>query len=93
MAVCPHCGKELDERPRGRVPWWKYDPGPTVNLGCGSLILIAILVVAFSSGGKERVARLEQEVRKLSDKIDGLSQGIQKLLPPAQRGDSQNRTP
>ena len=91
MAVCPHCGKELDMSPRRQVPWWKYDPGPRANLGCGTLILIAIIVAMFSSRSSESVARLEQEVRTLQDKIDGLGHGIEKLLPPAQHGDLQKR--
>jgi hypothetical protein len=93
MFVCPHCGKELDVRPRREVPWWKYDPGPTARLGCGTLILIAIIVAVFSSRNTESVARLEQEVRGLQEKIDGLGKGIEKLLPPAQRGDPQKRAP
>jgi hypothetical protein len=83
MAACPHCGKELDTSPRRQVPWWKYDPGPTANLGCGTLILIAIIVAMFSSRSTESLARLEQEVRNLQDKIDGLGEGIESLLPPA----------
>jgi hypothetical protein len=93
MAVCPHCGKELDMSPRPQVPWWRYDPGPTANLGCGTLVLIAIIVAMFSSRGTESVARLEQEVRALEKKIDGLGTRIEKLLPPAQRGDPQDRAP
>ena len=67
--------------------------GPTANLGCGTLILIAIIVAMFSSRGTESVARLEQEVRALEKKIDGLGTRIEKLLPPAQRGDPQDRAP
>ena len=96
MVVCPHCGEELDvspRPPRPRVPWWKYDPGPTANLGCGTLILIALVVAMFSSGNKESLARLQQDVRALQEKIDGLGRGIEKLLPPAQRGDPQDRAP
>jgi hypothetical protein len=83
MAACPHCGKELDMSPRHPAPWWKYDPGPSANLGCGTLILIAIIVAMFSSRSAESVARLEQEVRNLQEKIDGLGEGIERLLPPA----------
>jgi hypothetical protein len=96
MFMCPHCGKELDvspKPPRPKVSWWKYDPGPTANLGCGTLILIAIVVAMFSSGNTETVTRLKQEVRALQEKIDGLRRQIEKLLPPAQRGDPQNRAP
>jgi hypothetical protein len=94
MFMCPHCGKELDVRPRPPRPpvsWWKYDPGPTANLGCGTLILIAIVVAMFSSRNTESVARLEQQVRALQEKIDGLGKGIEKLSPPAQRGDHQDQ--
>jgi hypothetical protein len=77
--------------PRHKVPWWKYDPGPTVRLGCGTFILIAIIVAAFSSRNTESVEGLEQEVRVLHEKIDGLGKAIEKLLPPAQRGNPQNR--
>ena len=59
-------------------------PGPNANLGCGTLILIAIIVATFSSRNKESVARLEQEIRNLQEKIDGLGKGIEKLLPPAE---------
>jgi hypothetical protein len=83
MAVCPHCGKELVVSPRRKAPWWKYDPGPTANLGCGTLILIAIIVAMFSSRNTESVARLEQDLRNLQEKIDGLREGIERLLPPA----------
>jgi hypothetical protein len=91
MFVCPHCGKELDVSPRREVPWWKYDPGPTARLGCGTLILIAGIVAVFSSRNSESEARLEQEVRALHEKIDGLGTAIEKLVPPAQRGNPQNR--
>ncbi len=91
MFVCPHCGKELDVSPRREVPWWKYDPGPTARLGCGTLILIAAIVAVFSSRNTESVERLEQEVRALHEKIDGLGTVIEKLVPPAQRGNPQNR--
>ena len=91
MFVSPHCGKELDVSPRCEVPWWKYDPGPTTRLGCGTLFVIAIIVAVFSSRNTESVDRLEQEVRALHEKIDGLGKAIEKLLPPAQRGNPQNR--
>jgi hypothetical protein len=57
------------------------------------LILIAIVVAIFSSRGTESVARLEREVRVIDEKIDGLGRAIEKLLPPAQRGDPQDRAP
>ena len=93
MAVCPHCGKDLDVSARRQVPWWKYDPGSSENLGCGTLILIAIIVALFSSHNSDSAASLRQEVRTLQEKIDQLGKGIEKLSPPAQRSELQNRTP
>jgi hypothetical protein len=93
MFKCPHCGKELDLSLRREVPWWRYDPGPTARLGCGTLILIAAIVAVFSSRNTESVERLEQEVRALHEKIDGLDRKLERLSPPSQRGDPQNRAP
>ncbi len=91
MPVCPHCGNKLELTPLRQVPWWKYDPGPKTNLGCGTLILIAILVAMFSSGNSESVARLEQQIRALEQKVDGLGKGIEKLLPPERKSDTPGR--
>lgn len=93
MVVCPHCGTELDARSRAQLPWWKYDPGPRANLGCGTLILIAIVVAVFSSSNRDSVARLEQEVRVLQDKVDVLGQNIEKLMPPAPSDNPRDRVP
>jgi hypothetical protein len=70
-----------------RPPWWRYDPGPTANLGCGTFILIAIIVAMFSSRDSESVTRLERQVRILQEKIDGLSRGIEKLSPSGKGAD------
>jgi hypothetical protein len=91
MFLCPHCGKEIEVSPRRKVPWWKYDPGPAARLGCGTLILIAGIVAVFSARNTEPVERLEQEVRALHEKLDGLGKVTEKLLPPAQRGEPQSR--
>lgn len=93
MVECPHCGKALGESPRRKIPWWRYDPGPSANLGCGTLIIIAIIVAIFSSRNTESAVRLEQEVRAFQEKIDGLSKGIEKLLPPRKGGNPKDRTP
>jgi hypothetical protein len=55
------------------------------------LFVIAIIVAVFSSRNTESVDRLEQEVRALHEKIDGLGTVIEKLSPPAQRGNPQSR--
>ena len=54
MFPCPHCGKGIDVGQPPDVPWYKYDPGGTrVSLGCGTLILIAIIVGMFSGVGDD----------------------------------------
>ncbi len=93
MDVCPHCGRALGESYPPKVPWWRYDRGQTANLGCGTLIVIAIIIAVFSSGNRESVLRLEQEVRVLQEKIDDLGKGIDKLVPPSQRGEPKDRAP
>ena len=75
MVPCPHCGKPIEVGPRAEVGWWKYDPGGTpVSLGCGTLLLIAIIVIIFSGGGSdgEALEALEQHMQVLEDKIDNL---------------------
>lgn len=46
MFQCPHCRKtiEIAASQKEPVPWHQYDPGNGVSLGCGTLILIAIIV-------------------------------------------------
>jgi hypothetical protein len=82
MATCPHCGQEIEAPPPPAVPWWKPDLTPQgVNLGCSSLILIAI-IVAFCSGGggfSTRVERLDADLQRLEKKIDELSKTIDRL--------------
>ena len=47
MFPCPHCGQQINiNAPPTEVAWYKYDPGGSkVSLGCGSLILIALIVL------------------------------------------------
>jgi hypothetical protein len=47
----------------------------TVQLGCGTLILIALIVLFFSNSGN-RNANLETEVRQLRDQIGELKSSI-----------------
>ncbi len=76
MIPCPHCGKPVAIESPAEVPWYKYDAGGVrVSLGCGTLILIAIIVVIFSRGGDESgaIRALQTEIRALEQKIDGIS--------------------
>jgi hypothetical protein len=82
MPACPHCGQEIEPTTPPNVPWWKLDLAQHgVNLGCGSLILIAI-IVAFCSGGgglSARIERLDTDIQKLESRIDELGKTIDKL--------------
>lgn len=75
MFPCPHCGKPIDAGPPAQVPWYEFGPGrPTMSLGCGTLILIAIIVAMFSRGSddSDAIRDLQKEVQALEQKIDDL---------------------
>ncbi len=75
MFPCPHCGKAIEIGRPPTVAWYQYDPGGTrVSLGCGTLILIAIIVAMFSRVGDESdaIRALQQEIQTLEKKIDDL---------------------
>jgi hypothetical protein len=50
---------------------------PKVQLGCGTLILIALIVMLFSDGGSNR--KLRKEIEALNAKIDRLEKKIDAL--------------
>jgi hypothetical protein len=57
------------------------------ELGCGTLILIALIVLIFSGGGltgdlKKQVTTLQEEVLVLEQKIDVLTQAIEATHQP-----------
>jgi hypothetical protein len=75
MFPCPHCGKAIETGPPPDFAWYKYDPGGTrVSLGCGTLILIAIIVAMFSRVGDEsdEIRDMRQEIQTLGKKIDNI---------------------
>ncbi len=51
----------------------------TINLGCGTLILIAVIVAIFSNSGSKYVDSLRDDVRELKKSIDAQSQQIRGL--------------
>jgi outer membrane murein-binding lipoprotein Lpp len=58
-----------------------------VQLGCGTLILIAIIVMIFSGGGdidklQTSIDELQTKVDRLEQKIDALSQRADAPLRP-----------
>jgi hypothetical protein len=82
MFPCPHCGKAIEVGPAAKVPWWQYDSGgPNVSLGCGTLILIAIIVAIFSGGNKDEIRALRNDFQALEKKIDKIDV---KLVAPAE---------
>ena len=87
MFPCPHCGKTIDVGPPGKVPWWRYDAGGGASLGCGTLILIAIIVAMFSRGGADDIRGLRNDIQLLEQKIDRMNvkPGPVDLAVPEQR--------
>jgi|688.fasta_scaffold138958_5 hypothetical protein len=73
MFRCPHCGKAIEDGEQGNVPWWQYNQGSArVSLGCGTLILIAIIVAIFSRGNDKAIEALRTDIQALERKIDQL---------------------
>lgn len=70
MLTCPHCGKEIEVKQTTDVSWWQYDPGRGTSLGCGTLIIIAIIVAMFSRGGADDIRELRKDIQSLEKKID-----------------------
>ena len=57
----------------------------TVSLGCGTLILIALIVIFFSRPGttelEDEIRRLRTEVGQLRETVEGLRQDVRRLTP------------
>lgn len=86
MFPCPHCGKTIDVGPPAKIPWWQYDiGGPRASLGCGTLILIAIIVAMFSRSGSDDIVRaLRKDLQLLEQKIDRIEVKPNAINPPVQ---------
>jgi hypothetical protein len=82
MPVCPHCGQEIGPVAAPNLAWWRLDMAPHgVSLGCGSLILIAIIVAICSGGGglSSRIERLDNDVQNLEHRMDELTKAVDRL--------------
>ena len=51
----------------------ELNPDRKATLGCGTLILIALIVIIFSKGGSDE---LEKELRKTTTRLESLEKGI-----------------
>lgn len=61
------------DRARRDTPGMKDNSDHKVSLGCGTLILIAIIVAIFSNGGtKDRLLRIEQKLERIEQKLESL---------------------
>ena len=67
----------------------EYHTDNKVQLGCGTLVIIALIVMFFSGGRdseklRTRIDDLQQTVERLEKKIDRLSQKVDGELHPPQ---------
>lgn len=69
MLINPDPHPESSENP----PKVRLAEGQHVNLGCGTLILIALIVLIF---GRNGTGDLEREVKNLSSKIEQLEAAV-----------------
>ena len=77
MFPCPHCGEPIDNESTDAAPWYGNEPrGSQVSLGCGTLILIALIVIIFSGGNdnSDAIESLRTEIQSLEQKIDRLAE-------------------
>jgi len=83
MFPCPHCQQPIEVTPGPNVPWWNRELGnPRASLGCGTLILIGI-IVALCAGGPIRrdLDDLKDEIRRLEKKVDALADVVKPATP------------
>ena len=83
MFPCPHCGKTIEVDSPTEVRWYQYEPSGGVSLGCGTLILIALIVMIFSRGGGDSgaVRALQTDIQKLEQKIDDFGRQLEAIQP------------
>ncbi len=69
-----------EEQPRrSRIPLVRLAEGQETSLGCGTLILIAIIVAFCSGVGKTDLGPVESRLDKMDQKIDRLEKKIDEL--------------
>ncbi len=86
MATCGQCGQPVSRWQRdlftGLCPRCRTGVTP-VNLGCGTLIIIAIIVAVFSQDAgrnlKPEISDLQSVVQELKEAVDSQTIEIQEL--------------
>ena len=77
MLVCPHCNQEIEFKALKKVSWWnKPIGGPSVSLGCGTLIIMAIIVSIFSNSDSSGVADLSRKVDNLTVIVEAIHTSV-----------------
>ncbi len=57
------------------------------SLGCGTLILIALIVAIFSGGG------MKQEIKNIEARLERIEQKLDAVLPPPDEAPGANQLP
>ena len=87
MTKCPQCGKDVSWFDRdiitGVCGTCRKIGARPATLGCGTLLLIGIVVAIFSQSGfnnlEQRVARLETSIEQLKTEITRQTEAIREL--------------
>jgi hypothetical protein len=84
---CPHCHKpiEIGIGTQAKGPWYGIDPGnPKVSLGCGTLILIGIIVAICSGGISDKELEVvRNDIRRVEQRIEDLAAAVKPGAGPA----------
>jgi len=84
MFLCPHCQKPIEFSPGSMAPWWNRELGnPRASLGCGTLILIGIIVTVCSGGLRSNIDKMRDEIQRLEKKVDALTEAAKPAVAEA----------
>ena len=86
MIICPNCKSEIQVPRTETVRSFQFSNPSNATLGCGTFILIAIVVAIFSGNPSlsADIRRLETEVQQLEGKIDELNALLREAQTPAE---------
>jgi hypothetical protein len=60
----------------GKLPLVRLAKGQEVSLGCGTLILITILVAIVTGSTNRDVTRVEQQVQQMNQRLERIEQKL-----------------